>query len=321
MSTIGVIIVNFGGPRDLVEVEPFLVSLLTDEDVIRTPLPSWIQRRFFRSIAKKRAKRVANEYAKIGGKSPIFEDTQWVVDQLKNNLGVPVIGFHRYLESTHNQFLEELSSFKDTQWVVFPLFPQFSYVTAGSVARWFKENIDKKILANIRWIRSYPTQQDYIDAFAHIIREMIEENDLHDATLFFSAHGLPVKYIKDGDPYQKECEASYEALRSLFSSHPSLLAYQSQFGRAQWLGPATKDICESPDGFLDKQRSVLFIPLSFSSDHIETLFEVEEYRQELADAGFRAYRCPALGREPKWLEAIKKIVETSSVVETATLIR
>lgn len=321
MSTIGVIIVNFGGPRNLAEVEPFLISLLTDLDVIRTPFPSWIQKPFFRSIAKKRAKRVSQEYAEIGGKSPIFEDTEWVVEELRKTLQVPVLGFHRYLESTHPLFLEQLYSFKEKEWVVFPLFPQFSYVTAGSVARWFKDHIEKNFLSRMQWVSSYPTDPEYIRAFSHVIEKTIQENSLRDATLLFSAHGLPVQYIKEGDPYQIECEASYQALSNLFPSHPNMLAYQSQFGRAKWLEPSTRYVCEHPDNFLDKERPVLFIPLSFSSDHIETLFEVEGYRQQLIEAGFTAYRCPALGREPKWLEAIEKMIQSSSLVKNQSLIR
>lgn len=322
MSKIALVVVNFGGPRNLEEVSDFLVALLTDPDVIRTPLPSFLQRAFFRRVAKKRAPKVARDYAKIGGKSPIFEDTEWMSRALSEALQIPTLTFHRYLKSTHKDFLEALHKIEAEKILVFPLFPQFSYVTTGSVVRYFSENVKKDTVQKMRWIASYPVSKKYIEAFCLLIRDFLEEKGLKEVTLLFSAHGLPVKYVEQGDPYQTECEASFEAIAKEFSEHDSLLAYQSKFGRGQWLKPATIDICTDPDKFLDRKKPIVFIPLSFSSDHIETLFEVEEeYIKPLQDLGFTAYRCPALGRRESWVEAAKEIIQSSDLVENHTLIR
>lgn len=322
VSKIALVVVNFGGPRNLLEVSDFLVSLLTDPDVIRTGFPSFIQKPFFRKIAQKRAPKIAEDYAKIGGGSPIFSDTEWMAKTLSEILQVKALTFHRYLESTHKDFLDSLDKIEADEILIFPLFPQFSYVTTGSIARWFSKQVKKEILHKMRWISSYSSHEAYIEAFCSLIREFLEEKKLQEVTLLFSAHGLPVKYVKEGDPYQQECEVSFKAIAEKFSEHTSLLAYQSQFGRGKWLKPSTLNICTAPHLFLDPNKPVVFIPLSFSSDHIETLFEIEEqYVKPLKNLGFSAYRCPALGRRPDWVEAAKTIIQEAKLVENHTLIR
>ncbi len=322
MSKLALVIVNFGGPRNLLEVPDFLGALLTDPDVIRTPFPSFLERWFFRKIAKKRAPKVAKDYAKIGGKSPIFADTEWIAKALAEALQIPTLAFHRYLESTHKDFLESLHKIAADKILIFPLFPQFSYVTTGSIARYFSKYVKEETLKKIHWIASYPINENYVKSFCSLIRAFLQEKGLERVTLLFSAHGLPVKYIEQGDPYQKECEASFDAIAKEFPQHSSLLAYQSKFGRGEWLKPSTLEICTNPHLFLDPKKPVIFIPLSFSSDHIETLFEVEEeYIKPLQALGFLAYRCPALGRRKDWAEAAKEIIQSSNLVENKTLIR
>jgi len=322
VSKTAFILVNFGGPRDLSEVESFLTALLTDRDVIQTPLPSVIQNFIFTRVAKKRAPEVSKDYAKIGGGSPIFADTEWLAKTLAEKMDATVLTFHRYLRATHRSFLDALKTLEADKIIVFPLFPQFSYATTGSIARWFSSHVDKETVHKMEWISSYATHPSYIDAFTSVIEEFLSKQGLHDFHLFFSAHGLPVKYVEEGDPYQKECENSFVAIAERFSSFPALLGYQSQFGKAEWLKPSTIQICEKPRLFFRKERPVVFIPLSFSSDHIETLFEVEEgYIAPLRELGYPAYRCPALGRNEKWVDAVKNIIETSEPVKNHTLIR
>lgn len=132
------LIINFGGPRNLKEVEGFLKELLTDQEVIRTPFPSFIHRLLFTRIAKKRALKVIPEYEKIGGRSPIYEDTEKMAATLQKYVKAPVLTFHRYLPETHACFLSAIKQIpKDHQIRVFPMFPQFSYATTGSIALFF----------------------------------------------------------------------------------------------------------------------------------------------------------------------------------------
>lgn len=316
------LLVNFGGPRTLREVSFFLEDLLSDQDVIQTPLPRWLHRWLFSRIARKRAKKVINDYRKIGGGSPIYADTEKLAKLLTSEKKVHT--FHRYLRMTHGAFKQASFLDQEEEIVVFPLFPQFSYVTTGSVARWFSENLPQEVTSKMRWIASYATHPAYIAAFIKLIAEFLEKNTLEPShtLLIFSAHGLPQKYVDQGDPYVKECEGSFDAIKKAFPECTSLLSYQSQFGKALWTKPATKEIVENILEYCGSCSHVVFIPLTFTSDHIETLFEVEEeYLPPCREAGLQAYRCPALNHHPDWIKAIGQIIQDSSTTLTEDLIR
>ncbi len=318
------LVVNFGGPRNQEEVSSFLTTLLTDEEVIRTPLPAFLQKALFRRVAKKRAPLVAHDYKKIGGGSPIFADTEWMAASLSQALEIPALAFHRYLESTHAAFLESLYKINAEEILVFPLFPQFSYATTGSIAKWFADHMTPVLTKRMSWIKSYPQHKSYVNAFSAVVRGFLKEKGLDESEtlLFFSAHGLPCQFIEEGDVYQKECQASYAAIAKQFPKAKSLLAYQSKFGRGKWLEPSTGDLCKNPKEFIGDKKHIVFLPLSFSSDHIETLFEIEElYVTPLKEQGFSAYRCPALGRSLSWVNAAAEIIKEGSFVSNQMLIR
>lgn len=295
------LLVNFGGPRELDEVPLFLESLLLDRDVIRSQFPTPIHNWFFRRIARKRAIKVRHDYAQIGNKSPIYFDTEELAKQLSAKLNTPILTFHRYLPTTHADSLARIQAHKSL--TVLPLFPQFSYATTGSLAR---------LLAPYcpHWIKSYPTHPAYIFAMQTRIQTFLQENLLkeEETLLLFSAHGLPRRFIQEGDPYEQECNASYQAIRSFFPKAESLLCYQSKFGRGEWLRPYTDEVAAAHP---TRRLNVVFIPMSFTSDHIETLFEIEKLYLPLIDArGKRAYRCPALNLEPYWIDALCTILQT-----------
>ncbi len=316
------ILVNFGGPRTLREVTPFLEDLLSDQDVIQTPLPEWLHRFIFSSVARKRAQRVVNDYRTIGGGSPIYADTEKLAKLLK--LSIPSIyTFHRYLRKTHRDFIRSSKTWEEDL-VVFPLFPHFSYATTGSIARWFVRNLPLKMIDRMQWIPSYPTHPAYIAAFVGHIKSFLKQQSLIETKtlLLFSAHGLPQSYVDEGDPYVKECEASFHAIRACFPEAQHLLSYQSQFGKALWTKPSTKDVCTQIQDYARKCDDVVFIPLSFTSDHIETLFEIEqEYLPVCRERGIRAHRCPALGFNPEWIRAISEILKSQPKVPIYELIR
>ncbi len=324
MSKVALLVVNFGGPRNLEEVPDFLEALLTDKDVIRTPLPSFLQDLFFKRIARKRSLKVSRDYEEIGGKSPIFEDTEWVSETLGKMIGLPSLAFHRYLRKTHSEFFRKLQSIDADEFWVFPLFPQFSYATTGSIARFFKEHISSSICQKMRWISSYSDHEKYIEASVSNIRDFLREKNLteEDTSFIFSAHGLPESFIKKGDPYQKDCEVSFEKISKSFPKADSFLTYQSKFGRAKWITPSTIDRCHQVKEWIGDKKQIVFVPLSFTSDHIETLFEIEEeYLKPLQLSGYLAYRCPALGRRNDWMEAVKFILNDSNKSELNSLVR
>lgn len=318
-----VIIVNFGGPRHVDEVPVFLKTLLTDHDVIRTPLPDWIQDILFRYIAKKRSPKIAEDYMHIGGCSPIFADTEWLASSLKNQ-GYDVLTFHRYLPMTHEKFLEDAHEFIAEGTVVFPLFPQFSYATTGSIARWMKKHLCARKSRMLSWVKSYSEEDGFILPFANLIKEFMKEKGLEekDSLLFFSPHGLPASYVFEGDIYKKECERSCRKILQHFPSAGYVMGYQSQFGKGEWIKPYTNELADRMKYWNFDFSNVIFIPLSFTSDHIETLFEVEQqYVASVQNAGFKAFRCPALNRRDDWLQGVSDLIQKSDLVSTDMLIR
>lgn len=319
-----ILLVNFGGPRSLAEVEPFLKELLTDREVIRTPFPQFIHNLIFRRTAKKRAKTVVHDYAEIGGRSPIFEDTEAIASLLAETSGASILTFHRYIPDTHKEFISMISKLQVKELIVFPLFPQFSYATTGSIAKWFSDYLPKTVVDKLRWVRSYCTNSAYVSCSQKLIREFLASKGLkeEESVLIFSAHGLPQTFIDTGDIYESECQLSFSEISKAFPHAKSILAYQSKFGRGKWLEPSTNDVCEKIHSYAENRKHAVVIPLSFTSDHIETLFEIEKlYLPLIKNQGLNAYRCPAFNRREDWIESIGKILECGNFSSTSALLR
>ncbi len=272
MGTTAYLLANFGGPRDLGEVELFLKELLTDQEVIRTPYPPFVHRLLFSWVAKRRAKKVGPDYALIGGKSPIFEDTEAIAKSVSELLGQEVIVFHRYLKRTHEDFIRKMEGLGDVDQIrVFPMFPQFSYATTGSIALWFKKNLPAEVHNRIVWVKSYPDHPPYIAAMQKCLRDYLAEQGLkeEETLVLCSAHGLPQDFIATGDPYAKECLLSFELLKEGFQGARFLLSFQSQYGKKEWIRPYTGQVCEKIADWAQGCKNVVVVPLSFTSDHMK----------------------------------------------------
>lgn len=324
MNKTALLLVNFGGPRTLVEIESFLTELLTDQDVVRTQMPKWLHRILFQRVAKKRSAVITKDYELIGGKSPIFEDTEAIAIQLREKFKGPVLTFHRYLKETHQQSLLALENCECDEIIVFPCFPQFTYATTGSIARLFARQLSQHTLNKMHWVKSYPAHPSFIALTQKMIREFIDSKKLKDeeTILLFSAHGVPKKFIESGDLYEVEVNASFEKVIAAFPKLLCKLCYQSKFGPDEWLRPYTIDLCETISKWHEGRSHVLFIPISFTSDHIETLFEVEyQYMSVVKEQGLEAYRLPAFNRREEWIDAILNILSDFNPVMTAMLVR
>ncbi len=318
------ILVDFGGPRNLEEISSFIRSLLGDREVIRTRLPSFLHSFLFDRIARKRVPSLKKQYAQIGGKSPIHENTETVADLLRKELSLPVHTFHRYLPNTHRASLEKIQSADADLFIVFPLFPQFTYAVTGSIATFFSQHLPPSVVHKMLWIKSYSSEEPFIRLFSQRITRFLEEKRLRESetVLFFSAHGLPRKFIEEGDPYVRECELSFQSISERFPSALSLLAYQSKFGPEEWTRPYTSDLCEELDPLRTKKKNLLFIPLSFTSDHIETLYEVEqEYMPVSRQKGFSVFRLPAFNMKSDWIHTVQELLETPYLLTNQMLIR
>jgi len=313
------LLVNFGGPRDLEEIYPFLKELLCDRDVVRTKFPTFLHNALFKRIAYKRSLKIQHDYAKIGGGSPIFFDTEFLAEKLSSLIASPVLTFHRYLPATHEQTLINIENIATSEIKVLPLFPQFTYATTGSIARFFSKNLSKNAQSKLRWISSYPTHVAFIESFQRKIQSFLSAKNLksQDSLLLFSAHGIPQDFIDTGDPYQKECEHSFQAIMNAFPQALGKLSYQSKFGKNEWIKPYTEEISKEILKHNQGRKNIIFIPLSFTSDHIETLFEVEEqYMPLIRNNHLDVYRCPALNYEPYWIDALASLFQEKNIMHT-----
>ncbi len=317
-----ILLVNFGGPRNLDEIEPFLCELLCDRELIRTRLPNFAHNILFKRVAKKRAPKIRPDYELIGGKSPIYETTETIAQELRDKLQLSVLTFHRYLPITHKTSLSAIENCTADKITVFPFFPQFSFATTGSIATLLAKRLTSESLKKLRWIKSYPAHHSFIEAWKRLIRSFLEKHSVQesDAALLFSAHGLPQSFVDEGDPYEKECESTFQAILSAFPNAIGKLAYQSKFGPGEWLRPYTEDASNEIISWCQNRKTVVFIPLAFTSDHIETLFEIEKLYLPIAQSkGLRALRCPALNLS--WLDAIVQILQETPLQPTEALLR
>ena len=306
------LLVNFGGPRYKQEIAPFLTELLQDRDVIRTRLPRFLHNWIFARVARKRAVKIAHDYDLIGGRSPIYFDTEAIADSLRAKTGNEVITFHRYLPATHAMSLRKVEACKSDSILVLPLFPQYCSATTGSIARFLSTYLSPAAQKKLRWIRSYADHPAFIASYQRRIRDTLAGLKLkeEETALLFSAHGVPQSFIDTGDIYQAECERSFEAVKKAFPKALCRLSYQSKFGPGEWIRPYTDESCQKAPNWIQGRPNIVVVPLSFTSDHIETLFEIEHlYLPMLRANGLSAHRCPALNREPYWLEALTTILQ------------
>lgn len=326
MEKTGCILVNFGGPRSQEEIAPFLKELLCDRDVVRTNFFPFFHQWFFSRIAERRAKKIHEEYLSMGGGSPIFSTTEALKETLTKEWKIPILSFHRYIPSLHASFVHEVieSSKNIDKWRVIPLFPQFSFVTTGSCARFFGDHLPQNILNRMEWVQSYPNHALFIKAWeTQIKKHLIEVKKEEKETLFLhTAHGVPIKCIESGDIYEKECQKTFFALSACFPESKHLLCYQSKFGKDPWLTPSTEDISKNIQKYTEGKSHVVFLPFTFTSDHIETLVEIEkQYIPLITDSGFSSSRVPCFTQEETFCNTLLSLFKDSSSITTEMLIR
>ena len=277
----------------------------------------------FGRIAKRRALKIREDYERIGF-SPIYEDTETLRLALQQSSGVPVFTFHRYLPATHKRALFQIEECNACEIRALPLFPQFCYGTTGSVARFFSKNLPPAVVRKLRWVKSYAEHPSFIKAWHERISRFLADRNLDDKDtfLFFSAHGVPRTFIDEGDPYKEECERSFTRVMEGFPNIPGRLAYQSKFGRGEWLRPYTEEECKTVLTWAEGRKQIVFVPISFTSDHIETLFEIEElYLPLIRSSGLNAHRCPALNLDPEWISALQAIAKQPDLSPNQAVIR
>lgn len=317
------VLANYGGPRNLEEVGNFLRAILTDPDVVQTSIPGPIQRWLFSRIAKKKTPSSQKAYEKIGGSSPIAPLTDELASSLHKLMGQPVLPFHRYLEPSHSSFCASLEEIDANEIIVFPLFPQFSYASTGSCARWFSKHLSRKTRSKLRWLKSYPSHPAFIEALGKSIQSFLLQKKLgeNDCSFIYLSHGLPEKFVSKGDPYRDECEQTVSQLKKLFPGVPSQMGYQCKPGPGDWLKPYARDLCSNYSEWGEGRKNLIFIPLTFTTDSLETLGTIDFDLLPLVPEGVCAHRLPALNTQESWVQAIPKILSKASLCKNKELIR
>ena len=321
MSRIGVLLLNLGGPDKLEDVGPFLYNLFSDPEIIRLPVP-WLQKPLAWFISTRRTQTSQENYKQIGGGSPLKKITEAQAEALQAKLhdegqDVSVYIGMRYWYPFTEEAVAKIKRDGIDKLVILPLYPQFSISTSGSSFRLLEQLWQEdKDLQRLDYtvIPSWFNHPDYLKSMADLIEQELERFSEPDkAHIFFSAHGVPLSYVEEaGDPYQKEIEQCTKLImRTLNRSNQYTLAYQSRVGPVEWLRPYTEDALEE----LGEKgvKDLLVVPISFVSEHIETLQEIDiEYREVAEDAGITNFqRVPALNTHPMFVDALADLVTKS----------
>ncbi len=303
----GVIFLNLGGPDSQDAVKPFLYNLFSDRQIIRLGPSPLFQKPLAWLISSLRAGKSRKYYSLIGGKSPLAEITRQQADALERELAFHgdyrvYIGM-RYWHPFIEDAVKQINSDGVRKLVAVSLYPQYSEATTGTAEAALREAIRHY---PIRFFCVPPWYEHplYIEALAETISRALERSP--GAEVLFSAHSLPAKLIADGDPYAEHTIATIRAVGKQLDIKWHL-GYQSKSGPVRWLEPSTDDVLRrlSAEGVKD----VVVVPISFVSDHIETLYEIDIlYKKVAEDLGMRLYRAESLNTHPLFIGALKDIV-------------
>lgn len=310
-ETIGVILLNLGGPERLEDVEPFLFNLFSDRKIIRlSPFP-FLQKFIARKIAKSRAPKSQESYRLIGGGSPLKKITAGQGNALEKALSdsgnFKVTMAMRYWQPFARETLKELHESNIRKIVALTLYPHYSVATTGSslddlrdVAKDFSPGFE------IAEIDAWPEQPEYINRLAETIQEGLDTFSEGTVAVVYSAHSLPVKFIEEGDPYLDHIKKTIAAIEKI-TNKSGHLCFQSRSGPVEWLKPSTPEMLEKLAN--EGCKKVLMVPVSFVSDHVETLYEIDiQYKEFAYDLGIELKRAESLNTHPTFIAAIKKLV-------------
>ena len=308
-----VILFNLGGPDKLANVEPFLFNLFNDPAILN--LPSFFRYPLAKLIANRRAPIAKKIYSELGGSSPILELTerQALALEFKLNNDDNLSDYKCFIvmrcwHPRAENVVKKVINYKPDEIILMPLYPQFSAATSGSsIKEWQDICVKNSYKVKTSTICCYPTDENFIKAHSNEILKKIE--GLENLKLIFSAHGLPEKNIKRGDPYQWQVEQSVDKIvKSLNIKDLNwILSYQSRVGPLKWIGPSTEDIIVENSKL---GKHIVLVPIAFVSEHSETLVELDiEYKELAVKNGCKNYsRVPALGTNEYYIKAMSNLI-------------
>jgi len=310
-----VLLLQMGGPDSLEAVEPFLRNLFSDRDIIRIG-PAFLQPLIARFISRRRAKKVRQYYQKIGGKSPLRELTEQQAAELEKVLGSGYRCFvaMRYWKPDTGEALAAIRRENISRIIALSLYPHYSRATTGSSFNELERVRElSPVPLELRRIEPFYSHPLYIAALAEKIEEALSGfNNRDHVQLVFSAHGLPQSFIDSGDPYLHQIQTTVSLVMERFEGVSHHLAFQSRAGPVKWLEPSTEDTIRGLA--VAGTQQLLVVPISFVSDHIETLYEIDiQYREEALRLGISDFRrVESLNSSALFISCLAELVTTKS---------
>lgn len=313
-----VVLLQLGGPDSLESVEPFLYNLFIDPDIIDFPGAFVARTLLARIISRTRSKKVAEYYSEIGGKSPILELTQKQAGALEGQLmqhgmNAKVFIAMRYWHPLTESVIKEIQSGGFKRILLLPLYPHFSRATTySSLNEWNRQAQSFHLTIPTQHICCYPNHQGFIGAWIDTIEQTFNRFANiapEDIDLLFTAHSVPLNYIQQGDPYQLQVEETVRRIMAgIRLKSPHTICYQSKVGPVRWLRPSLVEAIELHA--LNNRRNLMIIPVSFVTDHIETLHEINIRARKLATTlGVLQFEMtPALNDHPQFIECLADLV-------------
>jgi ferrochelatase len=308
------ILLNMGGPDSLEAVEPFLYNLFSDRELIQLPAGALLQKPFAKLISHFRAKKVVENYRAIGGRSPLLEWTRKQAQGIARQLGTQVAPYviMRYWQPRAEEVLSQIKTAGIESALVLSMYPHYTGATTGSSVNDFKRTA-ARVYPELEYqlIEEWYGWPGYLDALAQRVIEGLDsfhELMRDEVQILFSAHALPQKFIDRGDPYQQQVETTAQGVMQRVGSYDWSIAYQSRSGPVKWMEPGT---VEAIKGLADAgHRALLMVPISFVSDHIETLEEIDvEYRDLATSQGIVHFcRAPSLNDHTDFISAMADLV-------------
>ena len=319
---VAVVLMQLGGPDSLEAIEPFLTNLFSDPEIIELPLTRLARRPLARLIARNRSRKVRSHYAAIGGGSPILAWTgrqaQALERELRRQLDARVFVAMRYWHPLTAEVVAQVTDWEPDELVLLPLYPQYSRVTSGSsLKEWHRQWVPYSARARVRVLRGFYQHPLYVEAVVEKIEQTLARFPRGArVSLVFSAHSVPASVIAAGDPYRDQIEATVERVckRGAWNL-PVRLCYQSKAGPGRWIEPMLHPTLRELAG--GGSSHVLIVPISFVSEHIETLYEIDIEARELAGGlGFTQFEMmPALDDSPSFIAALAGLVRESLKTE------
>lgn len=312
-----IVLFNLGGPDRIESVKPFLLNLFRDPAILR--VPPFIRPFLARLIAGLRVKAASENYAILGGKSPLLELTQEQARALEARVpGARCFIAMRYWHPFSLEAARAVRDWDPDEVVLLPLYPQYSTTTTGSSLTAWREAAAQAGLAKpTSTLCCYHSDPAYLAATTAIVRRSYEAARAQlppdvGLRVLFSAHGLPEVIINKGDPYQFQVERTVAGVVRLLAlpDLDSAVCYQSRATPQKWIGPSTEEEIERA---VHDKVAVLVVPIAFVSEHSETLVELDvEYRELAEKAGVPGYfRAPTQNSDPEFIGALAELVDSA----------